>query len=161
MPSFDIVSKVQSHEIDNAFQQAEKEIGQRFDFKDTGTELEQNKDGIAFRSNSEERVKAALTVFQEKCIKRKVSLKFLDVGKTEPTPKGGAKILVKIKDGIETEKAKAIVAHIKEEKLKVQGSIQEAAVRVSGKNRDDLQTAIQCVKAHDFGLELQFVNFRD
>ncbi len=161
MPSFDIVSKVQSHEVDNAFQQSQKEIGQRFDFKDTDTELEQNKDGIVFRSSSEERVKAALTVFQEKCIKRKVSLKFLDVGKPEPTPKGGAKILVKIKDGIETEKAKEIVLHIKNAKLKVQSSIHEASVRVSGKNKDDLQTAIQSVKANDFGLELQFVNFRD
>src|SRR5437763_7280108 len=94
MPSFDIVSKVQQNEVENAFQQAQKEIGQRFDFRDTATELERTSEGITVRSSTEERAKAALGVLQEKMVKRKVSLKFLDVGDPEPTPKGGARILI-------------------------------------------------------------------
>lgn len=161
MPSFDIVSKVQMHEVDNAFNQAQKEIAQRFDFKDTASSLEKSPEAITILSSSENRATAALAVVQEKLAKRKVSLRFFDVGKPEPTSKGGSRIVAKIKDGIETEKAKAIVLLLKEAKLKVQASIQESQVRVSGKNKDDLQAAIQAVRAHDFGLELQFVNFRD
>ncbi len=161
MPSFDIVSKVPSNEVDNALNQASKEIGQRFDFKDTGTELERNNDGITIRSSSEERAKAALTVFQEKCVKRKVSLKYLDVQKPEPTGKGGCRILIKVKEGIETEKAKELVRVIKDSKLKVQASIMQAEVRVSGKNKDDLQATIALVRGKDLDIELQFINFRD
>ncbi len=161
MPSFDIVSKVPWHEVDNALNQAQKELSQRFDFKDTNTELEKNSDGLSVRSSSEERAKAALSVLQEKLIKRKVSLKHLDVQEPEPTGKGGAKILVKVKEGIEGEHAKEIVKHIKDSKIKVQASIQDAQVRVSGKNRDDLQAAIQLVRGLDFPIELQFINFRD
>jgi uncharacterized protein YajQ (UPF0234 family) len=161
MPSFDIVSQVQHSEVDNAFNQAQKEVAQRFDFKDTETTLEKAPDAITIRSGSEDRAKAALLVFQDKLVKRKVSLRFTEPGKPEPTAKGGARIVVKIKEGIEIEKARAIVALIKESKLKVQASIQEAQVRVSGKNKDDLQTAITAVRAHDFGVELQFTNRRD
>ncbi len=161
MPSFDIVSKVQMHEVDNAFNQAHKEIAQRFDFKDTASSIEKSPDAITIHSSSENRATAALTVVQDKLVKRKVSLRFFDVGKPEPTGKGGSRIVAKIKDGIETEKAKAIVAFVKEAKIKVQASIQESQVRVSGKNKDDLQAAIQAIRAHDFGLELQFINFRD
>jgi cyclic-di-GMP-binding protein len=161
MPSFDIVSKVQMHEVDNAFNQAQKEIAQRFDFKDTGSGIEKSPEAITIRSDSEDRANAALAVVQEKLIKRKVSLRFLDVGKPEPTGKGGSRIVAKIKDGIEVDKARAIVFLLKEAKLKVQASMQESQVRVSGKNKDDLQMAIQAVRGHDFGLELQFVNFRD
>jgi uncharacterized protein YajQ (UPF0234 family) len=161
MPSFDIVSKVQWNEVDNALNQADKEITQRFDFKDTGTELEKNEDGIVVRSGSEERAKAALSVFQEKLIKRKVSLKYMDPQKPETTSKGGARILVKVKEGIETEKAKEIVKAIKDAKLKVQAQIQDSQLRVTGKAKDDLQGAIRLVREKDFGLELQFVNFRD
>lgn len=161
MPSFDIVSKVQWNEVDNALQQAQKEIGQRYDFKDTGTELERNPDGINVRSSSEERMKAAYGVFQEKLVKRKVSLKHLDPQKTEPTGKGGSKMLVKVKEGIEVDHAKDIVKRIKDSKIKVQASIQDAQVRVTGKNRDDLQAAIQLVRGANLPLELQFINFRD
>jgi len=161
MPSFDIVSKVQMHEVDNAFNQAQKEIAQRFDFKDTDSVIEKSPDAITIHSASEDRANAALGVVQEKLVKRKVSLRFLDVGKPEPTGKGGSRIVAKIKDGIEVEKARAIVSMIKEAKLKVQASIQESQVRVSGKNKDDLQAAIAAVRGRDFGLELQFVNFRD
>jgi cyclic-di-GMP-binding protein len=161
MPSFDIVSKVQWNEVDNAFNQAEKEITQRFDFKDTDTSLEKAEDALTIRSGSEERAKAALNVLQDKLVKRKVSLRFTEPGKPEPTAKGGCRIVVKIKEGIEVEKARVIVQSIKDAKLKVQASIQEAQVRVTGKNKDDLQAAIQAVRALDLGIELQFVNFRD
>jgi len=161
MPSFDIVSKVQQHEVDNAFNQAQKEIAQRFDFKDTDTTLERAPDAITIRSGSEDRAKAALNVLQDKLVKRKVSLRFTEPGTPEPTGKGGARIVVKIKEGIEVEKARTIVQIVKESKLKVQASIQESQVRVSGKNRDDLQAAIHAVRAHDLGIELQFVNMRD
>lgn len=161
MPSFDIVSKVQWNEVDNALNQSQKEIGQRYDFKDTETELEKNEDGISVRSSSEERAKAALGVLHEKLVKRKVSLKYLDQQKPEKTSKGGARILVKIKEGIEGEKAKEIVRIIKDAKLKVQASIQDQQVRVQGKNRDDLQAAIQLVRGQELGIELQFINFRD
>jgi uncharacterized protein YajQ (UPF0234 family) len=161
MPSFDIVSKVQRNEVDNAYNQAEKEIAQRFDFKDTETALEKSDDAITIRSGSEERAKAALNVLQDKLVKRKVSLRFTEPGKPEPTGKGGARIVVKIKEGIEVEKARTIVQMIKDSKLKVQASIQEAQVRVSGKNKDDLQNVIRLVRSNDLGVELQIINMRD
>jgi uncharacterized protein YajQ (UPF0234 family) len=161
MPSFDIVSKVAQNEVDNAFNQAQKELAQRFDFKDTETEIERAPDAITIRSGSEDRAKAALGVLQDKLVKRKVSLRFTDPGKPEPTAKGGARIVVKIKEGIEVEKARAIVQSIKEAKLKVQASIMDSQVRVTGKNKDDLQVAIQTVRGQDYGIELQFMNFRD
>ncbi|MCA9585992.1 MAG: YajQ family cyclic di-GMP-binding protein [Myxococcales bacterium] len=161
MPSFDIVSKVQWHEVDNALLQAQKEVAQRFDFRNTGTELEKNDAGITVRSSSEDRVKAAITVLHEKLIKRKVSLKYLDEQKPEPTGKGGSRVLIKVKEGIETEVARKIITGIKDAKLKVQSSIQDAQVRVTGKNKDDLQKAIQLVRGLELDVELQFINFRD
>jgi cyclic-di-GMP-binding protein len=161
MPSFDIVSKVPRNEVDNAYNQAEREIAQRFDFKDTETEMEKSAEAITIRSGSEDRARAALLVLQDKLVKRKVSLRFTDPGKPEPTSKGGARIVMKIKEGIEVEKARAIVQAVKDAKLKVQASIQESQVRVNGKNKDDLQAAIQSLRSRDFGIELQFVNLRD
>jgi hypothetical protein len=161
MPSFDIVSQVQQNEVDNAFNQAQKELAQRFDFKDTETTMERAPDAITIHSSAEDRAKAALTVLQDKLVKRKVSLRFTEPGKPEKTSKGGARIVVKIKEGIEVEKARAIVQTIKESKLKVQASIQESQVRVTGKNKDDLQSVMTAVRAHDFGVELQFTNRRD
>ncbi len=134
MPSFDIVSKVPRNEVDNAYNQAEREIAQRFDFKDTETEMEKSPEAITIRSGSEDRARAALLVLQDKLVKRKVSLRFTDPSKPEPTSKGGARIVMKIKEGIEVEKARAIVQAVKDAKLKVQASIQESQVRVNGKN---------------------------
>lgn len=161
MPSFDVVSKVEWHEVDNAVQQAQREVAQRFDFKDTGTEIEKKDAEIQVRSSTADRARAALTVIQEKMARRKISPKFFDVGKPEPTARGGAKITIKVKEGVETEKAKEIVALIKEAKLKVQGAIQAGQVRVTGKNRDDLQTCIRTLRSADLGIELSFVNFRE
>lgn len=160
MPSFDIVSKVALSEVDNAFNQAAKEIAQRFDFKDTGTEFEKTPEAITIRSSSADRVKAALTVLQDKLVKRKVSLRFTEPGKPEPSGKT-TRLIVKIKDGIEVDKARVLVQLIKDAKLKVQASIQDSQVRVTGKNKDDLQAAMAAVRQEDLGIELQFTNFRD
>jgi len=162
MPSFDAVSKVDWAEFGNALIQAQKEVGQRFDFRGTETELERNEEGIVVRSSTEDRADAALGVLEEKLVRRKVSLKHLDRGKPEKGPKGSIKLRELDKEGIEVEKARQILKLIKDSKLKVQASIQEQAVRVSGKKRDDLQAAIQLLKsAQDLDLDLQFVNFRD
>ena len=161
MPSFDIVSKVPWNEVDNAINQAQKELAQRFDFKDTHTELEKNEAGINIRSSSEDRANAALDVLQEKLIKRKVGLKFFDIEDPKPTAKGGSQILIKVKEGIESEPARKIVGGIKEAKLKVQAQIQDTQVRVTGKNRDDLQKAMALVRGLGLDVELSFMNFRD
>jgi hypothetical protein len=160
MPSFDVVSKLDHHEVDNALDQAKREIATRFDFKDTGTELEKNADGIAIRSSSEGRLEGALRVLEDKMVKRKVSLKSLDP--QNPVQSGQTwRQLVKLKEGVDIDRAREIVKAIKDAKLKVQGAIQGDLVRVSSKKRDDLQEAIALLRGKDFGLPLQFVNFRD
>jgi hypothetical protein len=162
MPSFDVVSKVDWAEVKNALDQATREIAQRFDFKGTDADIERSEDGVVVRANSEDRVRAALDVFEQKLVRRKVSLKHLEKKDPEPGPKGSSRQRVLIKEGIETEKAKEIVKLVKGSKLKVQASIQDQSVRVTGKKRDDLQSAIQLLKgADDLGLDLQFQNFRD
>jgi cyclic-di-GMP-binding protein len=161
MPSFDIVSELDMHEIDNAVQQAQKEVGTRFDFRGTDTEIERTDEGILVRANSEGRIEAALLVLQEKLAKRKVSQRTLDPQKIEPAAKGHYKQLVKLKKGISKEKAKDVVQFIKDGKFKVQGAIQGEQVRVSGKKKDDLQQVIQAVRTKDFEIDLQFTNFRD
>lgn len=162
MPSFDVVSKVDWAEVKNALDQAQREVGQRFDFRGTEASLEQNTAGVLVKANSEDRVRAAIDVLQQKLVRRKVSLKHLDIGEPEAGSKGSAKVQVNIREGIETEKAKKIVKLVKDNKLKVQASIQEQAVRVSGKKRDDLQQVISLLKSEEsLDLDLQFVNFRD
>ncbi|MBI3201921.1 MAG: YajQ family cyclic di-GMP-binding protein [Myxococcales bacterium] len=161
MPSFDVVSKVAWAEVTNALDQASREVAQRFDFKDTETSLEKTEEGIVIRANSEERARAAVGVLQEKLVRRKVSLKHLDVGEPAPGPKGSARILVKVKEGIEQEKAKQVIKLLKDKKLKVQASIQGDSVRVSGKKKDDLQEVIALLRTEDFGIVLSFENFRD
>lgn len=161
MPSFDVVSKIDQHEVDNARNQAAKEIAQRYDFKGTDTTIEQTEEGIVIRSNSEGRLDAARDVLETKMVRRQVSLKSLDP--QQPQQAGGNmwRQLVKLKEGVSKEKAKDIVKAIKDSKLKVQASIQGDSVRVSGKKRDDLQSTISFLKEEDFDLPLQFVNFRD
>ncbi len=161
MPSFDVVSKLDQHEVDNARNQASKEIAQRYDFKGTETTIEQTEEGIVIRSNSEGRLDAARDVLETKMVRRQVSLKSLDP--QQPQPAGGKmwRQLIKLKEGVSKEKAKEIVKSVKDSKLKVQASIQGDAVRVSGKKRDDLQATIALLKEQDFDLPLQFVNFRD
>jgi uncharacterized protein YajQ (UPF0234 family) len=163
MPSFDVVSKLDWAEVTNAMSQAQKELSQRFDFKGTDAEVERNEDGIAVRASEEDRVRAAIVVLQEKLIRRKVSLKHFEVPKkAEKGPKGSSRMLIKVQEGIETDKAREIVKLIKDSKLKVQAAIQEQTVRISGKKRDDLQAAMQVLRgAEALNLDLQFTNFRD
>lgn len=161
MPSFDVVSKLNRNEVDNAVNQAVKEVGTRFDFRDTGTSIEQTEEGIVLRSDSESRLEAAYGVVQEKMLKRKVALEALDPQK--PAQAGGQtwRQLVKLKEGVEQEKAKEIVKAIKDSRVKVQVAIQGDLVRVTGKKKDELQEAIALLRGKDFQLPLQFVNFRE
>jgi uncharacterized protein YajQ (UPF0234 family) len=162
MPSFDIVSELDLMEVENAFNQARKELAQRFDFKGTSTDLARQPDGaILLKANSEGRAEAALTVLMEKLAKRGVPLEGLDPQKVEPASGGHVRQLVKLKKGIAQEDAKKLVALVKETGLKVQASIQGDAVRVSGKKRDDLQAVMQRVRGAKLGLPLSFQNFRE
>lgn len=163
MPSFDVVSKLDQHEVDNAVQQAQKEVGTRFDFRDTGTEIDKTDEGVVIKANSEGRVDAALKVLEEKIVRRKVSLKALDPQKVQPAGGQTHRQLVKLREGISTEKAKEIVKLLKSSKLKVQPSIQGDTVRVTAKKRDDLQQAIALLreKEEELDLPLQYNNFRD
>ncbi|QQR89987.1 MAG: YajQ family cyclic di-GMP-binding protein [Myxococcales bacterium] len=154
MPSFDVVSELDKHEIDNAIKQASQEVTQRFDFKGTQSEIEKTDDGIVLKSNSEGRVEAVLEVLKSKLVRRKVSLKALDPQKIEPGGKGIYRQLLKLKEGVDQETAKKMVKFIKDSKLKVQASIQGDQLRISGKKRDDLQETIALLKEQDFGLEL-------
>jgi uncharacterized protein YajQ (UPF0234 family) len=161
MPSFDVVSKIAMHEVDNAVLQAQKEVGTRYDFRETKTSIERNDEGIVLRANSEGRVEAALEVLKEKLVRRKVSLRALDPQKVEPAASSTYRQLLKLNQGISKEKAKDVVKYLKDMRLKVQAAIQGDAVRVTGKKKDDLQECIAALRAHDFGLELQYENFRD
>src|SRR5947209_622420 len=148
MPSFDVVSKLDMQEVDNAVNQTKKELGTRYDFRGTQTELEQTPEGIVVRSADKEHVAAAYKVLMERMVKRSVSLKSLDP--QEPEPAGGKTMrqLIKLKEGIATDKGKEIVKLIKDAKLKVQAQIQDEQVRVTGKNRDDLQSVIRLLRAN-------------
>lgn len=162
MPSFDILSEADMHEVKNAHDQAEREIGQRFDFRGTNSQIKSTKDGFEIISNSEDKVKSVLDVLKDKFVKRKLSLKFLEPSDPKPAQGSSFKIEVKIKKGIDKDNAKNIVQFIRDEKsLKVVSSIQGEAVRVTGKKRDDLQEVIAMLKEKDFPLELNFGNFRD
>ncbi len=161
MPSFDVVSELDKHELENAIQQTQKEIGTRYDFRNTDAEVERTEEGITLRANSEARVEAVLGVLREKCIKRNVSVRALDPQKPEPASKGHFRQLVKLKEGVTKEHAKDIVQFVKEGKFKVQAAIQGEQVRVTGKKRDELQEVIQALKGKDFGVDLQFTNFRE
>jgi hypothetical protein len=161
MPSFDVVSQVDMQEVDNAINQARKEVGQRYDFKDTGTEIALEQDEIRVVSADDFKVKAAVDVLQSKLVRRQVPLKALVYGEIEPAAGGRARQTITVQQGIATDKARQIVKIVKDGKLKVQVQIQSDQVRVSGKSRDDLQRVIQLLKQHDLQIALQFVNFRD
>ncbi len=162
MPSFDVVSELNMMEVENAFNQARKEVAQRFDFKGTHTDLERDKDGhVQLRSASEGRAQAALEVLMEKLAKRGVPLEGLDPQPIQPGPGGSVRQLVRLKKGIKQEDAKKLVAKVKESGLKVQAAIQGEAVRVSGKKKDDLQAAMQAIRGAQLGIPIQFQNFQD
>lgn len=161
MPSFDIVSKVDMQEVDNAVNQAVKEISQRYDFKGSKSEITQEKDAVRVLADDDFKLKAVIDVLQSKFLKRNISIKSLVYGKVEPSSGGMVRQVITVQQGISKEKGKEIIAVLKESKLKVQAQIQDDQVRVSGKNRDDLQSAIQTLKGKELDIEMQFVNFRE
>ena len=158
--SFDVVSDVSMMEVSNAVQQAMKEIRQRFDFKGSASDVSLEGDALTLVSDDEAKLKSLVDVLQNKLVKRGVSLRALEYGKIEPAAKGTVRQSVSIRKGIAAEKAKEIVKLVKSLGLKVQAQIQEDQVRVSGKNRDDLQAVIRTIKGRDFGIDLQFINYR-
>jgi uncharacterized protein YajQ (UPF0234 family) len=158
--SFDIVSKTEMQEVANAVQQAQKELAQRFDFKGSKSSIEFAAEELTLVSDDEGKMRQLKDILENKLVKRKVSLKALDWSKLEAASLGTVRLKAKIVQGVESEKAKAIVKTIKDAKIKVQASIQGDQVRVTGRNKDDLQRAIALVKENDYGIPLQFTNYR-
>ena len=159
--SFDVVSKLNLQEVENAVHQANKEMQTRFDFKGSVSRIDWDKKEIlTLYSDDEQKLKSVIDVLQSKLVKRGVSLQALDYQKIEPAEKATVRQPVKMKQGIESEKAKAIVKAIKDAKLKVQASIQGDQLRVSSKSKDELQAAINFLRGADYGLPLQFTNYR-
>ena len=162
MPSFDVVSEIDQQEIRNAVDQVAREIQTRYDFKGTDSSIELSPTEIKLHSSSEDRLTALRQVLEEKLVKRKVSLKALDYQKVEEASGATARQLVKLVAGISKEKATELNKYIKALNLKgVQSQVQGEQLRVTGKKRDDLQGVIAALKEHDFGIPLQFSNFRD
>lgn len=158
--TFDIVSKVDLQEVSNAIQQALKEVHTRYDLKDSKSNIEMDKDGITLTSLDEYKVKAVNDVFQSKLVKRGVPLKALNYGTIEPAASSTVRQRITMQQGIPIEKAREIVKVIKNSKKKVQASIQGDLVRVSSKDRDTLQEIIALLKQNDFGIDMQFTNYR-
>ena len=162
--SFDVVSEVDMQEVRNAVDQARREISQRFDFKGTGSSVELTKEGgsevIIVRSNTEQKVKDAVKVLEEKLVKRKVPLKALQPGEIQPAAGGTARQTLGLNQGIATDKARAIVKLVKDRKLKAQAAIQGDQVRISSKSKDTLQEVMQMLREEDLGIPLQFTNYR-
>ncbi len=158
--SFDVVSEVDLQEVRNAVDQAQREINTRLDFKDTGTALELRDDVVEVRSGTENRLKAAVEVLREKFVRRNISLKALQEGRIEPAARGTVRQEIKIARGISDEKARQITKFVKQSGVKVQAQVQKDQVRISGKKKDDLQTVISGLKEEDFGIPLQFTNYR-
>ena len=160
--SFDIVSKVDLQEVENAIHQANKEITTRFDFRGSVSKIDFDRKApsLTLYSDDEGKLKSVVDILQNKFIKRNVSLKSLDYQKLEPAEKATVRQLVKIKQGIPSEKAKELARILKDSKIKVTPSIQGEQVRVVSKSKDDLQAAMGVVRAQDLGLDLQFTNYR-
>lgn len=160
--SFDVVSEVDRQEVDNALNQARKEVQQRFDFKGTGAEISWTGDmAVEIKANAEDRVSAALDVFKDKLVKRSVSLKAIEPSEIKPTGGGAFKVEIQVQQGINSDKAREINKYIKDAKLKgVQVQTQGEQLRVSGKSKDALQDVITMLKEKDFGIPLQFTNYR-
>ena len=158
--SFDVVSSVDMQEMKNAIGQAMKEITTRFDLKGTGSNIELQGEQVILTSNEEGKIKAVRDVLEGRLVKRNVPLKALTFGAIEKALGGTARQVITLQKGIPSEKAREIVKIIKGSKLKVQASIQGEQVRVSGKNRDDLQSVIRMLKDTDLGIDMQFTNYR-
>ncbi len=160
MPSFDVVSEVDLHEVSNAVDQANRELGTRFDFKGVNAKFERNDAEIRMTAEADIQLTQMLDILQNKLAKRGVDIKVLEVGDPEPSGKLMHQTAT-VRQGIDSDQARKIVKLIKDQKMKVQSAIQGEKVRVTGKKRDDLQSAIALLKETDIGLPLQFNNFRD
>jgi cyclic-di-GMP-binding protein len=160
--SFDIVSKVDLQEVSNAIQNALKEIHTRFDLKDSKSDIQlEGKEALVLSSADEYKLKAVTDILQSKLVKRGVPIKALSYGTVEPAAGSSVRQKISMQQGIPIEKAREIVKLIKDSKKKVQASIQGDTVRVSGKDRDALQEVIALLKGHDFGIDMQFTNYRN
>jgi cyclic-di-GMP-binding protein len=160
--SFDVVSKVDLQEVSNAVAQASKEIATRFDFRGSSSKVEWNEKELALTLTSDDahKLKSVVDILETRLVKRAIAVKSLDYGKIEDAAGGTVRQVAKIQQGIVSEKAKDIVKAIKDRKIKVQAAIQGDQVRVSGRNKDDLQAAMALLRAGDFGVPLQFTNYR-
>ena len=158
--SFDIVSEVDAHEVRNAFDQANRELLTRFDFKGTDTSITMDQDLLEVRSSTENRLKAAVDVLKEKLVRRSVSLKALSEGPILPAARGSVRMAIHVSRGISDDKARELTKFIKASGAKVQAQIMGDQVRVSSKKKDDLQEIIKAVKEHDFDIPIQFTNYR-
>lgn len=158
--SFDVVSKIDMQEVNNAVNQTIKEIQQRYDFKGSKSTVTLNEDKITIISDDDFKLRSVIDILQSKMVKRNVSLKALEYGKIEAAAGDTVRQVITLQSGISKEKAKDITKLIKESKLKVQAQYQDDQVRVTGKSKDDLQQAIQLLKERDLGIDLQFINFR-
>ena len=162
MPSFDVVSEIDRQELRNAIDQAQRELANRFDFKNTNSAIEQDELVLTLRSSSEDRLRALRTLLEERLVKRNVSLKGLEWGKIEQASGDSVRQVVTVKVGVTSEKAREINKLIKEKGPKgISSQTQGEQVRVTGKKRDDLQTTMSLLKSADLGIPLQFTNFRD
>lgn len=161
MPSFDIVSEVNPMEVENAVNQAKKELANRFDFKGANAEIVLDKNEIKLSAHDQFKLKALTEIVIGKLAKRNVSLKNVEKGEPDVSPLGHARQVIKIKQGIEVAVAKQVTTFIRDQKSKVTTQIQDQQIRVTGKSRDDLQAVIAAVRAHDFPVALNFQNFRD
>ncbi len=162
MPTFDVVSQVDMQEVANALDQARRELATRFDFKGTGSTIDLSGQELTLHSSTEDRLKALVQLLEEKLVKRKVSLKALDYGKVDDAAKSTVRQVVTLQAGISSDKARAINRFIKDKAAKgVSSQTQGDQLRVSAKKRDDLQVVIAALREEDFGIPLQFENFRD
>lgn len=161
MPSFDVVSKTDLQEIDNAVNGASREIANRYDFKGSNTSVTREQENITILADDDYKLGAVQDMLKVYCTRRNIDHRALDFGKPEKAASNSLRQVVKIKQGIDQETAKMIVKEIKDKKFKVQASIKGDELRVSGKSRDDLQTTIQFVKGLPVNLPLQFINFRE
>jgi uncharacterized protein YajQ (UPF0234 family) len=160
MPSFDIVSEVDMHEVSNAVDQTNREVGNRFDFKGTDSRVERNENVLTVHSESEFQIRQILDILHQRLAKRGVDVAALEQGEIESRG-NRASLAITVRQGIDQDTARQLIRHIKASKLKVQGSIQGDKVRVTGKKRDDLQATINTLRDAGLELPLQFINFRD
>lgn len=158
--SFDLVSKVDLQEVDNAVNQARREISQRYDFKGSKAEINVEENDIKILADDDFRLKSVIDILQSRLLKRGVSIKNLEYGKIEDASAGMLRQVVSVKQGIDTDLAKKIVKDIKATKIKVQSQIMDDQIRVTGKKRDDLQEVIAFIKEQNYDIDLQFTNYR-